>query len=44
MFAILEPRISASRALKVVNKLGFSDGILVESFGFSGGICFFVEW
>ncbi|KAK3205341.1 hypothetical protein Dsin_019387 [Dipteronia sinensis] len=38
VIAILEPRISGSRALKVVNKLGFSDKFLVETFGFSGGI------
>ncbi|KAK0592822.1 hypothetical protein LWI29_026048 [Acer saccharum] len=38
VIAILEPRISGSRALKVVNNLGFSDKFLVEASGFSGGI------
>jgi hypothetical protein len=34
VIAILEPRISGTRALKVVNKLGFSDRFLVEASGF----------
>ncbi|KAK1554545.1 hypothetical protein Q3G72_013786 [Acer saccharum] len=38
VIAILEPRISGTRALKVVNKLGFPDRFLVEASGFSGGV------
>ena len=40
--AILEPRISGSKASKVFDKLGFSNRFIVEASGFSGGI--FLLW
>lgn len=36
--AILEPRISGSRANHVVNKIGLDNCVRVEAQGFSGGI------
>ncbi|KAL5844547.1 hypothetical protein ACOSQ3_010602 [Xanthoceras sorbifolium] len=38
VFVILEPRISAARARKIIKKLGFSDHFVVEVKGFAGGI------
>lgn len=38
VFAILEPRISGSRALSVAQSLGFSHYHIVDAFGFSGGV------
>ncbi|KAK3183250.1 hypothetical protein Dsin_030536 [Dipteronia sinensis] len=38
VIAILEPRISGSRACKIAGKLGFTDKYLVDAFGFSRGI------
>lgn len=36
--AILEPKISGTRAENVVNRIGLDDGVRVEAQGFSGGI------
>ncbi|XP_061373379.1 uncharacterized protein LOC133315733 [Gastrolobium bilobum] len=36
--AILEPRVSGEKAIRVINKLGFSNHIVVDAHGFSGGI------
>ncbi|KAK3231083.1 hypothetical protein Dsin_002964 [Dipteronia sinensis] len=38
ILAVLEPRISGSKALRVINKLGFSNSFVVEAEGFSWGI------
>ena len=38
MFAILEPRISGSKAANIVDRLGFKNDYIVEASGFSGGI------
>ena len=36
--AIFEPRISGSKALRVIRKLGFTNSYVVDAEGFSGGI------
>ncbi|XP_021833608.1 uncharacterized protein LOC110773399 [Prunus avium] len=38
VFAVLEPRISGSRALNVAKNLGFSHYHIVDAIGFSGGV------
>lgn len=38
VLAILEPRISGTRALQVINSLGFTNHHIVDATGFSGGI------
>ena len=38
ILAIFEPRISGDKALRVINKLGFSNSFVVDAEGFSGGI------
>ena len=38
ILAVLEPRISGSKALRVINQLGFSNHFVVDAEGFSGGI------
>ena len=38
ILAVLEPRISGSKALRVINKLVFSKQFMVDAEGFSGGI------
>ena len=37
ILAILEPRISGTRARSVIKKLGFSNSFVVDAEGFSGG-------
>ncbi|XP_021820392.1 uncharacterized protein LOC110762094 [Prunus avium] len=38
VFAILEPRISGPRALRVAQSLGFSHYHIIDAIGFSGGV------
>ena len=38
VLAILEPRISGTKASKIIGSLGFSNNFIVEASGFSGGI------
>ncbi|KAK2664916.1 hypothetical protein Ddye_003490 [Dipteronia dyeriana] len=38
ILAIFEPRISCSKALRVIRNLGFSNSFVVDAEGFSGGI------
>ncbi|KAJ6740757.1 hypothetical protein OIU79_000802 [Salix purpurea] len=38
VFAVLEPRISDSKALNVATNLGFSHYHIVDATGFSGGV------
>lgn len=38
MLAVLEPRISGDKAMRVVNSLGFTNHHIVDANGFSGGI------